>query len=192
MLRSRQKFGDPYEKATSKETATQPGPGQYKLDGKFLIGDKAPKYTFPKTPLPSIKATQAPGPGAYDNCEGLGKQVLSTKTTAENIYIQKAERQGIAPKSITDVGPGEYGAPPAACEDQVDSRKRTAAKIKFGGGYVKGNKKLPSVSLSEPVPGPGAYASSSGSIGTESMVFKNVPKASLSGRNSFGSPWPKG
>ena len=60
-LSSRQKFGDPYGKAMSKETANEPGPGQYKLDGKNFKDETPPKYSFTKCPPPSIKSEYAPG-----------------------------------------------------------------------------------------------------------------------------------
>lgn len=44
------------------------------------------------------------------------------------------------------------------------------------------------VDLSEPHPGPASYKIT-GDVGTVSMVYRNAPKASLSGRTSFGSPW---
>lgn len=187
-LRSRQKFGDPYARANSKQSASEPGPGQYNLNDKFLYGSNPEKYSFPKNPPPSIKAQLAPGPGAYQPVSGLGKQVLSTKQGCELTVFPYAARGSLVLEGASDVGPGEYKPPPAACEPQIDSRKVTCPTVKFGTGYQKGNKKPMKVDLNEPAPGPGAYTLPGG-LGTHSSAFHNAPKASLSGRNSFGSPW---
>lgn len=186
-MRSREKFGDPYAKAISKETATEPGPGQYKLEGKFLIGSESQKYSFPKSPAPALKPAMAPGPGAYPAPGAIGRQIVSTKITAEKTCFTLAARSSLASTEF-DVGPGGYGAPSAACEEQYDSRKKTCPSLKFGTGYKKGNQKSLKVDLTEPVPGPGAYVIPGG-LGKESVIFRNPPKASLSGRNSFMSPW---
>lgn len=96
-------------------------------------------------------------------------------------------------EGTTEIGPGEYGAPPAACENQVDSRKPTCSSIRFGTGYQKkkGGGGLPEkLDLAEPAPGPGSYTLPGGvatkGIGTP---YRNSPAASMSGRNAFGSPW---
>lgn len=62
----------------------------------------------------------------------------------------------MVPPGTTDIGPGEYGPPRAACDPQVDSRKPTCPTIKFGEGYRKGENKE-KFDFSEPSPGPGAY-----------------------------------
>ena len=187
-LRSRQKFGDPYMRANSKQTAYEPGPGQYNLTEKFLVGNNSEKYSFPKSPPPTMKAQVAPGPGAYDPAPSIGKQLLSTKPTPQQTVFSHAARASMVLQGTTEVGPGEYNGPPAACEKQIDSRKKTCSNIKFGTGYQKGNKKSIVVDLSEPAPGPGAYKLP-GSLGTSSNAYRSSPKISLSGRNQFGSPW---
>ena len=75
-LRSRTKFGDPNEKTMNKAIIAQPGPGTYKLDGKFLFGKDPRKIKFPKGADPVDKGSMGPGPGSYKNPESMGKQVL--------------------------------------------------------------------------------------------------------------------
>eukprot|EP01036_Dinobryon_divergens_P059198 gene59198-78991_t len=104
-LKSRQKFGDPYERAMSKTTANEPGPGQYGLNGKFASGANSEKYSFPKCPAPSTKFQYAPGPGAYDPLPGLGKQVLSTRASPETAFMPTAKRSGLEFTAASDVGP---------------------------------------------------------------------------------------
>eukprot|EP00607_Mallomonas_marina_P001927 CAMPEP_0182427526 /NCGR_PEP_ID=MMETSP1167-20130531/18165_1 /TAXON_ID=2988 /ORGANISM="Mallomonas Sp, Strain CCMP3275" /LENGTH=241 /DNA_ID=CAMNT_0024609831 /DNA_START=115 /DNA_END=843 /DNA_ORIENTATION=- len=187
-LASRHKFGDPYIKALSKETANEPGPGHYGLNGKFLKGSNSERYSFPKNPAPSTKTQYAPGPGAYETYPGIGRQFLSTKISPEATFIPSAKRSGLYSESTSDIGPGDYGPPSAACEDQLDSRKKTCKKTKFGTGYQRMKQNLPKVDLNEPYPGPGSYVIP-GQVGGQSQIFRNAPKTSLSGRNSFGSPW---
>jgi hypothetical protein len=64
--------------------------------------------------------------------------------------LMYALRYGVA--GTSDIGPGDYKPPPAACDPQVDSRKPTCANFKFGEGYKRGgaHKKF---DLSEPSPG---------------------------------------
>ena len=130
------------------------------------------------------------GPGAYQAPPALGKQVLSTKASSGMPFMVQSQRPALYSTSTSDIGPGEYGVAPAACEPQLDSRKKTTATVKFGTGYHKGNKQHNmKIDLSEPQPGPGSYVMPGG-IGETSMVYRSAPKASLSGRHSFGSPWP--
>jgi hypothetical protein len=82
----------------------------------------------------------------------MGKQVLSTKVESARIQFPKAARPSLVPPGISDVGPGEYKPPPAACENQVDSRKPTCGTIKFGEGFKKGAK-TGKFDFSEPTPG---------------------------------------
>jgi hypothetical protein len=82
----------------------------------------------------------------------MGKQVLSTKTGAVALVFPKAERPSMVQPGISEVGPGEYRPPPAACDPQVDSRKPTCATIKFGEGYRTGTTKN-KFNFSEPSPG---------------------------------------
>ena len=139
-LKGRTKFGDPYSRAISKDTANQPGPGQYNLTGKFLGGTNPRKTGFPKSMPPRDKALLAPGPGQYKPLFSMGKQVLSTKPGPVVPSFAKSERPTLIPPGTTDIGPGEYvKANIAACESQVDSRKPTCGSIKFGTGYKKGS-----------------------------------------------------
>jgi len=151
-LRGRTKFGDPNEKSMSKTTANEPGPGQYDLNGKFLGGTNPRKTAFPKGGFVRDKSQMGPGPGSYKCMESMGKQVLSTSQTGLSLKFPQAERPSLVPPGTTDIGPGEYKPPPAACEPQVDSRKPTCGTIKFGEGYKRGAtaKKF---DLSEPSPG---------------------------------------
>jgi hypothetical protein len=189
-LKGRTKFGDPYSRAISKDTANQPGPGQYTLTGKFLGGTNPRKSGFPKSMPPRDKALLAPGPGQYKPLYSMGKQVLSTKTGPVVPSFAKAERPTLIPPGTTDIGPGEYAkANIAACESQVDSRKPTCGSIKFGTGYKKGSNQQ-QLDMSEPSPGPGSYKLPGGiSTIAKGSPFRNSPAATLSGRNKFGSPW---
>lgn len=120
----------------------------------------------------------------------MGKQVLSTKHGATVPGFSKAERQSMVPSGISDVGPGQYNAPPSACEVQVTSDKPTPASIKFGTGYKKGGG-LIKKDLSEPSPGPTSYIITLGGVATKAKgsPYHNSPAATISGRNKFGSPW---
>lgn len=159
-------------------------------------------YSFPKARHITDKALLAPGPGQYDVPGSLGKQPLSTKERAREPGFPLADRPTlIAPgcttiflslifEGTTDIGPGEYKPPPAACEEQVDSRKPTCPTIRFGTGFQKNKKVTQKLDLSEPSPGPGSYHLPGG-VATKSAgtPYRSSPAASLSGRNAFGSPW---
>ena len=147
-------------------------------------------YSFPKARLPSDKAVLAPGPGQYDVPGSLGKQPLSTKERAREPGFPLADRPTLIAPGTTDIGPGEYKPPPAACEPQVDSRKQTCPSIRFGTGFQKNKKNLQKLDLSEPSPGPGSYQLPGGvSTASSGTPYRSSPAASLSGRNAFGSPW---
>lgn len=188
-LRGRTKFGDPNAKAMSKTSASEPGPGQYDLGGKFLAGKDPRKPIFPKAVPPRDKSLMGPGPGSYRTLQSMGKQVLSTKVEGPTLGFPKAARPTLIPPGATDIGPGEYRPPPAACENQLDSRKPTCGKIKFGEGYRTGTHKA-APDLSDPSPGPGAYQIPGG-IATKAKgsPFRDSPTAIMSGREKFGSPW---
>eukprot|EP01040_Poterioochromonas_malhamensis_P002544 gene2544-2705_t len=189
-IRGRTKFGDPNEKALSKTAANEPGPGQYDLTGKFLAGTDPRKSAFPKAQPVRDKSQLGPGPGSYSPLQSMGKQVLSTKVGAMVVGFPKADRPTLIPPGTTDIGPAEYKPSPAACEEQIDSRKPTCGKIKFGEGYKSGGNDRDKHDLSDPTPGPGAYKLPGG-IGTKTKgaPYRDSPTAILSGRNKFGSPW---
>eukprot|EP01038_Epipyxis_sp_PR26KG_P012100 gene12100-16192_t len=188
-IRGRTKFGDPNEKSLSKTSANEPGPGQYDLTNKFLSGTNPRKTAFPKASIIRDKSQMGPGPGSYQPLQSLGKQILSTTTEAPKIVFGKADRPSMVQPGLSDVGPGEYKPPPAACDTQVDSRKPTCANIKFGEGYKKGSKHN-KFDFSEPTPGPGAYVLPGG-IATKAKgsPFRDSPAITISGREKFGSPW---
>ena len=183
-IRSRTKFGDPNEKSMSKSNASEPGPGQYDLAGKFIGGTNPRKSCFPKGSFANEKPSMAPGPGAYGTWGSLGHQILSTKYESPHIGFAKGERGSLVNSGASDVGPGEYGAPRAACEPQIDSRKETCGCLKIGTGYKKGSNKKKG-SFAEPSPGPGSY------VLPPAIGGKNSRKITLSGRNAFGSPFGK-
>lgn len=58
----------------------------------------------------------------------------------------------MAVPGASDVGPGEYNPPPAACEPQITSNRPTCATIKFGEGYKPGQSGN-RFDFSEPSPG---------------------------------------
>lgn len=128
-------------------------PGQYDLTGKFLAGENPRKSAFPKAEPIRDKSMLGPGPGSYQPLQSMGKQVLSTKTGGMIVGFPKADRPTLIPPGATDIGPGEYRPPPAACENQVDSRKPTCGKIKFGEGYKSGGNDRDKHNLREPAPG---------------------------------------
>lgn len=101
-LRSRQKFGDPNERSMSKTAASEPGPGQYDITGKFLGGTNPRKSGFPKGNIPRDKMATTPGPGSYQAAFSMGKQVLSTKVGAMMPGFSKADRptMGMFPLSL--------------------------------------------------------------------------------------------
>lgn len=189
-IRSRHKFGDPNLKSMSKTTANEPGPGQYTVAGKFLKGDNSEKYTFPKGLQPRDKSDLAPGPGTYAVVGSMEKQVLSTKPRAFEAPFPAAERPSLVPMGGTEIGPGEYGAPKAACELQVDSRKPTCPNVKFGTGFSKNKQRPMKLDISEPSPGPGSYVLPTGiCVKGSGQPYRSSPQATISGRNAFGSPW---
>lgn len=188
-LRGRTKFGDPNERSMSKTAAKEPGPAQYDLTGKFLGGSNPRKSGFPKGEYVKDKSQMGPGPGSYAPMQSMGKQVISTKVGSVIPAFSKAKRGSLVQPGLSDVGPGEYAPPPAACEKQVDSRKPTCGKIKFGEGYRSG-KRTDTFDFSEPSPGPGSYNMPGGvSTIAKGSPFRNSPAISMSGREKFGSPW---
>ena len=128
-------------------------PSQYDTSGKFLSGANPRATVFPKGGFPKDKSQMGPGPGSYGPMYSMGKQVLSTKDQAPIVQFGKAPRPSMVAPGTTEIGPGQYQPPPAACEMQVDSRKPTCGKIKFGEGYRSGSNKLPNFDFSEPSPG---------------------------------------
>jgi len=188
-LRSRTKFGDPNERSLSKTSANEPGPAQYDLQGKFASGRNPRKSAFPKGGQMKERGAMGPGPGSYQPIMSMGKQVLSTKTGSVQLVFPKAARPSMAVPGASDVGPGEYNPPPAACEPQITSNRPTCATIKFGEGYKPGQNGN-RFDFSEPSPGPGAYVLPGGvATLTKGSPYRNSPAISLSGRNKFGSPW---
>jgi hypothetical protein len=189
-IRSRQKFGDPNERSLNKHSALEPGPGHYNLDAKFVNPAKAPEYTFPKASQMTDKSMLAPAPGAYEPLNTFGKQIISTKESSPEIGFLQAPRPSLVQPGAIAVGPGEYGAPPAACARQVESKKRSCATVKIGGGFQKVKGYTKKVTLDEPSPGPGSYVLPGG-IATQQKgtPFRNSAKISLSGREKFGSPF---
>ena len=165
------------------------GPGQYDLNGKFLGGTNPRKSAFPKGIIPRDKGALGPGPGSYAVMQSMGHQALSTKEDGMAVGFAKAERKSMVPPGLSEVGPGEYGPFPAACEPQVESKKSNPGFIKFGTGYRRGGG-LTKKDLSEPSPGPGSYYLPGG-VGTKAKgsPFRDSPQATISGRNKFGSPW---
>merc|ERR1711916_241868 len=164
--------------------------GQYNLQGKFISGRDPRPIKFSKAvENTNRKTAQGPGPGQYKTPEGMGKQLLSTNKTEKIVGFSKAERGGMVPPGTSDIGPGHYARPPAACAIQVESTKSTCGSVKFGTGYKKdgGGKKL---NLKEPSPGPGAYRVMGG-LGqtTAGFAYKQAPAATMSGRTKFGSPF---
>lgn len=127
-------------------------PGQYDLTGKFLSGTNPRKSAFPKGGFIRDKSQMGPGPGSYAPLQSMGKQVLSTKVGAVALVFPKAARPSLVQPGLSEVGPGEYKPPAAACEDQIDSRRTTCAKVKFGEGYRSGSTKE-KFDFSEPSPG---------------------------------------
>lgn len=189
-IRSRTLFGNPNAKAMSKSNATEPGPGQYDVKGKFPRGKDPAKISFPKgtqrAPAVNTANRFMPGPGAYGTVESMGHQSLSTKKDAPQVGFAKSERGTFGTSGTGEVGPGEYsGAYVAACEvKQVESTKASCPKVKFGTEYKKrGGSTGGSIDMSEPSPGPCSYVLPSVIGGKDSI------KASLSGRNKFGSPF---
>jgi hypothetical protein len=119
----------------------------------------------------------------------MGKQVLSVFPALPAPVFTAARRDESKSINASDIGPGEYGAPPGALEPQIDSRKKTCPTIKFGRGYRKGSG-LIKEKLAEPSPGPGSYVIPGGiCTAARGTPFRSSPAISLSGREKFGSPW---
>jgi hypothetical protein len=190
-IRGRTKFGDPNARAISKTAANEPGPGQYDLTGKFVSGRNPRKSAFPKAVPMRDKGVMGPGPGSYQPLQSMGKQVLSTKTGNMEVGFPKAPRPTLVPPGTTEIGPADYKPSPAACEPQVESRKRTCATIKFGEGYNSNhNNERKKFDFSDPAPGPGSYRLPGGvATKAKGSPFRNSPAAILSSRQKFGSPF---
>lgn len=165
-------------------------PGAYDLTGKFLAGKNPRKSAFPKAIPVRDKGFLGPGPGSYQPLQSMGKQVLSTKRGALELGFPKAARPTMVPPGTTDIGPAEYKPPAAACEPQVDSRRKTCATIKFGEGYATTNGERRKFDFSDPSPGPGSYQLPGG-IATKAKgsPYRDSPTAILSSRQKFGSPF---
>ena len=73
----------------------------------------------------------APGPGAYEMGNSVGKQILSTKRSEVGLQFGTSNRPPLLLVS-TEVGPGQYGAGDDSCSKQADSRKRSCPLMKFG------------------------------------------------------------
>ncbi len=117
-----------------------------------MSGVNPRKSAFPKGGFIRDKAAMGPGPGSYTAPDSMAKQVLSTKVCAPTVGFPKSERKSMVQEGLSEVGPGEYKPPAAACDDQFDSRRPTCAKIKFGEGYRKGATK-DKFDFKEPSPG---------------------------------------
>ncbi|KAJ8599678.1 hypothetical protein CTAYLR_004726 [Chrysophaeum taylorii] len=189
-LRSREKFGNPMMRAIDGGTVLQPGPGWYTPHQVNPNERIAPTYSFPKGHKRTRdKAHLAPGPGAYSAPSSVGKQILSTKQNRGGIGFGTGERPPLL-RVHNDLGPGEYGVGVAACSKQVDSRKKTSGFVKFSQGVRTNEQSLIAKDEEESRPGPGTYRLPSGICGGgASYPFRASPKASLSGREKFGSPF---
>ncbi len=188
-LRSREKFGSPMTKAEDTTTIMEPGPGHYKPKIVNPNEDIAPKFTIPKSRWIQDKAKLQPGPGAYNLPGACEKQVLSTKKNFMPGKFGKGKRPPLILVSTADVGPGEYGTGIGACDEQVDSRKKTQSNIKFA---HSGRDQAPigSRMVSDNIPGPGHYKLPKGLGGKGSgYVYRCSPQPRLSGREKFGSPF---
>uniref|UniRef100_A0A7S2HT28 Uncharacterized protein n=1 Tax=Octactis speculum TaxID=3111310 RepID=A0A7S2HT28_9STRA len=185
-LRSREKFGDPLNKALDPTSMSEPGPGHYvskKVNPKEV---DAPVYSFPKTPAPRDRGVITPGPGQYKGPRSVGKQVLSTKRNQLGAEFGNSNRPTLMMTSAGDVGPGHYGVGKNSCREQVDSRKPTASMTKFG----REARSRTTSMMEDHRPSPGDYKIASGIGGGGSgYVYKSAPKCSLGGRNKFGSPF---
>ena len=188
-LRSREKFGSPMTKAEDTSTIMEPGPGHYKPRIVNPIEMIAPKYTIPKSRWIQDKAKLQPGPGAYNLPDACGKQALSTKPNFLPAKFGKGKRPDLILVSTADVGPGEYGCGIGACDNQVDSRKRTFGNMKFS---CSGRDQAPigSRMVTDNIPGPGHYKLPQGLGGKGSgYVYRCSPQPRMSGREKFGSPF---
>lgn len=184
-IRGREKFGDPMLKAIDATTQLEPGPGHYRPRQVNPRERNAPQYSFPKQVPPRDKKKMAPGPGEYQMPASVGKQVLSTTRNNMAPSFGSGNRPPLLMMS-SEVGPGQYKTGPSSYEGQLDSRKRTGARVKFGtGGRHKADDSLHAES-----PGPGDYqlAPALGG-GGPTYIYRSAPKCSMSGRNKFGSPF---
>jgi hypothetical protein len=188
-LRSREKFGSPMTKAEDTTTIMEPGPGHYKpkiVNPQEMI---APKYTIPKSRWIQDKAKLQPGPGAYNQISSCDKQVLSTKKNFMPGKFGTGKRPELIQVSTGDVGPGEYGCGIGACDEQVDSRKKTLSNIRFAHSGREQNP-IGSRKVEEDIPGPGHYKLPKGLGGKGSgYIYRCSPQPRLSGREKFGSPF---
>lgn len=166
----------------------EPGPGRYAI----RLAKDTPQFSFPKDQRhASPKNKSEPGPGAYSSPSAVGKQVLSTKQNRASMGFGTGERPPLL-RVQCDLGPGEYGVGIAACQKQIDSRKKTSALVKFSKGSRSTSKTKSVIAQDEErsLPGPGTYRLPSGLCGGgASYPFRAAPKPTLSGREKFGSPF---
>ena len=188
-LRSREKFGSPMTKAEDTTSIMEPGPGHYKPRIVNPVEMIAPKYTIPKSRWISDKAKLQPGPGAY-NCQGsCEKQVLSTKRNFMPGKFGKGKRPQLNMVSTGPIGPGEYGCGIGACDEQVDSRKKTYGNMRFA-HTGREQTAIGARKTTDDIPGPGHYKLPKGLGGRGAgYVYRCSPMPKMSGRESFGSPW---
>ena len=176
-------------KAEDATTMMEPGPGHYKPRIVNPQESIAPKYTIPKSRWIQDKAKLQPGPGAYDLPSSCGKQPLSTKPNFLPSKFGKGTRPDLILVSTGNVGPGEYGAGIGACDNQVDSRKRTFGNMRFS---QSGRDRPPigAKSMNAGIPGPGHYKLQKGMGGRGSgYTYRCSPQSGMSGREKFGSPF---
>lgn len=187
-LRSRQAFGGVL--ATKADSDQLPGPGWYTPQMTNPNERHSAKHSFPKGQARSNKKMEhGPGPGTYSAQSSVGRQVLSTKRNRPGIGFGTGERPPLLCLRC-DIGPGEYGGGIAACEKQVDSRKKTSGFVKFSQSARSSEASLLAQDHANMLPGPGTYRLPSGLCGGgASYPFRAAPKPSLSGREKFGSPF---
>lgn len=137
------------------------------------------EISFPKAVPPKEKPEFGPAPGQYKILESMGKQPISTKRNAPGVLMPKAPIKSTKPINDIEVGPGEYGAGPAAFEKQLQSTKRSCPQVKFGPGYRR-NGNIQKPELFEPSPTPYSYQLP-GSIATQlkGTPYRNAPGKSI-------------
>lgn len=190
-LRSREAFGSPINRAVDSTMARQPGPGWYTPKQVNCRERCAAQHSFPRdqTRAAGPKEDRSPGPGAYAAHSSVGRQILSTKANYSGSGFGASERPPLL-RVHNDLGPGEYGVGIAACEKQVDSRKKTTGFVKFSRSTRSSEASLIAQDEIRNLPGPGTYRLPSAICGQgASYPFRAAPKPSFSGREKFGSPF---
>lgn len=127
---------------------------------------------------------ETPAPGTYNISGGLGKQVISTRSSARSASFGVGSRPPaqVADKHGCTAAPGEY-----ALRDSMGSQA-LSTKPSARAATIRSRRQQPTKPASNRT-GPGCYAVQQAMGKQVSSRHRSGPAASLSGRTKFGSPY---